>query len=145
MPTENTGHRLLRIALGLIFLCASWQKIADPQDFAQIVANYRLLPALWVNWVALVLPWIEAVCGLMLICGKLVAGAALTVATLMAVFMAAFTISLYRGLDISCGCFSLTEKGRQALHFYLIRDALILGMGLWVLYARIKVERRAPA
>ena len=64
-----------RLFLGIIFIYASLDKIAHPDQFARIVFNYHLLPGYLVNLVALILPVAEFVAGVCLITGTLYAGA----------------------------------------------------------------------
>ena len=35
---------VLRVALGVVFIWASWEKILKPAEFATVIDNYRLLP-----------------------------------------------------------------------------------------------------
>ena len=99
-------HLLVRLALGLVFVYASLDKIANPADFALIVKNYRLLPFDAINLVAVLLPWVELVAGLLLIFGLVTRGSSLLISVLLAVFIVALGINVSRGLDINCGCFS---------------------------------------
>ena len=57
---------VLRIFIGLIFIYASLSKITDPAIFAENVANYRIIPNLGINLVAIVLPWLELSAGFFL-------------------------------------------------------------------------------
>ena len=133
---KNRLYVTLRIMLGIVFVWASWNKILDPEGFARIVQNYRILPPVLVNPVALTLPWIEAACGIFLITGYLIKGSAFIVDILLIIFILAFIINLFRGIDVSCGCFSLTLKESKGLYRYLIRDLLLLGEGLWIFFYR---------
>ena len=74
---------LVRTGLGLVFLWASWDKIGHPAEFASIIDNYRILPAAAVNPVAVMLPWVEFICALLLLSGRLVPGAVLTIDLLL--------------------------------------------------------------
>lgn len=138
---ESPIHILLRIVLGLIFLWASWQKIIYPDKFADIMDAYHILPSATVNFVALVLPWVEALCGIFLISGYLTRGSILLVDMLMLIFIVAFISSIYRGLDVSCGCFSLSTAATDRVYLNLIRDVLILLVGLVVLIYEIKNDQ----
>ena len=120
---------ILRIVLGLVFLLYGLDKIRQPGDFALAIANYKLLPGVFVNLLAVVLPWVEVLCGLLLIFGQWVRSAALLSAAMLAVFVAAVSISLLRGLDISCGCFN-TGGGRKIGTKLLVEDLLLLAMSL---------------
>ena len=63
------------IGLGAVFIYASLDKIAHPLDFARIVYRYRLagptaaLGVVPANAFAVVLPWLEAVIGVLLLTG----------------------------------------------------------------------------
>jgi uncharacterized membrane protein YphA (DoxX/SURF4 family) len=122
---------LARIVLALVFLSASFYKIADPGAFARAVANYRLLPGDLVNFFAATLPWVEAVCGILLLSGQWVRTASLLLTGLLLVFVVAVGISLGRGLDIGCGCFS-PGSGRQIGWRLLGEDALYLILSLFL-------------
>ena len=140
-PDQNTGiYRVIelaaRVVVGLVFLLYGLDKIAHPDDFARAIANYRLLPEALVNLVAVTLPWIELFCGLLLLAGQWVRSAALVSAFLLSVFVIAVSITLARGLDINCGCFSSapSSEGRIGL-LTLLRDFTILPIALFVLIA----------
>ena len=138
---ESRLHTFLRVALGIVFVWASFQKIIDPQRFADVVQAYRILPPSLVNPVALILPWVEAVCGLLLIVGYMTRGSALVVDGLMFIFIATFIINSFRGIDVSCGCFSLSLEVKNKLWLYLVRDIAIFLVGMWVLLYEIKKDR----
>ncbi len=122
----------LRIVLGLVFIFASLDKIANPQAFADIVMNYQLLPGTLITPVAIFLPWLELVCGLAIVLDILSRGAVLMVSGLLTLFMAALLYNLIMGLDVACGCFSTSSAPSNTL-VYLIRDSGIFVLGLAVL------------
>jgi uncharacterized membrane protein YphA (DoxX/SURF4 family) len=136
-PGPNTGiYRLIelaaRIAVGLVFLLYGLDKIANPDDFARAIANYRLLPEALVNLVAVTLPWVELVCGLLLLAGQWVRSAALVSAFLLGVFIVAVSITLARGLDINCGCLN-AEAGRKVGLRLLVEDLLLIGASVFLI------------
>ena len=134
---------ILRWVLGAVFIWASWPKIFNPQAFAGIVANYRLLPPSLLNPVSLLIPWLELLCGLLLISGYLVRGASLVIVLLLSVFLAALLQSLLRGIDLSCGCFSVETHAGGGLPLDILRDLLLLFAGLWMLYYAVKSAQLA--
>jgi len=140
---EDRLYILLRIILGIIFIWASWEKIVDPGGFVRVVRNYSILPDALVNPTALFLPWIEATCGIFLITGYLVKGSAFIIDILMGIFMLAFVINMFRGIDVSCGCFSNTLKPATKLDYFydILRDLAILGAGLWILFYKIRMKQ----
>jgi len=135
---QNFLSIVLRVFLGLVFVWASWGKILDPAGFAIIIQNYRILPAWAVNPTALVLPWIEILSGLSLLTGWFMRGSLLIINFLLLVFAVAFIINIQKGIDINCGCFSLTPETAKGMYCYLLRDLLLLCAGLWVFFFEIK-------
>jgi hypothetical protein len=140
-------NAFLRIVFGFIFVWASWDKLMDPQAFAEVIHNYQILPALMVNPVAVILPWIELVCGVMLALGFMRGGALLILNGLLVVFGVALALSMYKGLDISCGCFTLDGGGEKIAFETLGRDGLLFALGLWLAYWESKkgsMEKASP-
>jgi uncharacterized membrane protein YphA (DoxX/SURF4 family) len=149
-PVQNTCiYRLIelaaRVVVGLVFLLYGLDKIAHPDDFARAIANYRLLPEVLVNLVAVTLPWVECVCGLLMLAGQWVRSSALVCAFLLGVFVVAVSITLARGLDIACGCLD-ADAGRKVGLKLLVEDLLLLGAAaVLVLKARDRIGLRALA
>jgi len=142
-PGQNAGiYRVIELAarmvVGLVFLLYGLDKIAHPDDFARAIANYRLLPEALVNLVAVTLPWVECMCGLLLLAGQWVRSAALVSAFLLGVFVVAVSITLARGLDIACGCLD-ADAGRKVGFKLLMEDVLLLGAAAVLL---LKAEDR---
>jgi uncharacterized membrane protein YphA (DoxX/SURF4 family) len=131
-------HLLIsRLFLGGIFTYASFDKILHPFEFAEVVYNYQLLPDVLVNLVALFLPWIELLVGLSLILGVWLPGAVLICNLLLMVFFSTLVFNIARGLDIDCGCFTLsvgTSSGGHML-WYLFRDGFFLFVGLFLFFS----------
>jgi putative oxidoreductase len=101
---------ILRIYIGWIFIDASLNKILDPALFAENVANYRLIPYQGLNLVAIVLPWLELVCGFYLIIGIRTKAAVSTVGGLLFMFTLFVIINIFRGVNMNCGCFDTVEE-----------------------------------
>jgi len=100
------------VLLAAVFAFAAVPKIANPEAFSEVVYRYHLLPDALVNGVAVFLPWFEAVCALALVAGmRFRKGALLGVGLMLLVFIAAMAINLHRGVNISCGCFSVSGEG----------------------------------
>ena len=135
-------YHALRIALGAIFIWASWDKIADPAGFVSIIDNYRILPQGWSTPLALLLPWLEMLCGVLLITGFWLHGSLVLVNLMLLVFLVALLSSYLRGIDIACGCFSNALTIDGSMLFYILRDVVFLAIGLWVMYFKLKMERR---
>jgi uncharacterized membrane protein YphA (DoxX/SURF4 family) len=96
--------------LAAFFVVAGVAKIADPPQFAHEVHNYRLLPDSVVNVLALVLPWVEVIAGLLLFLGAWRRETAALLGVLLVVFIGALSINLARGHPVDCGCFGGDSK-----------------------------------
>jgi uncharacterized membrane protein YphA (DoxX/SURF4 family) len=129
-------HRILfhavRVVLGFIFIYAAYDKILNPEAFAQVVYNYQILPDQLVNLTALVLPWLELLIGLLLIVGVWLPGATFIGTGLLMVFISSLAFNLIRGLDVHCGCFSSDTAGSPADMLTLLRDTLFLALSIYL-------------
>ncbi|MDW7679382.1 MAG: MauE/DoxX family redox-associated membrane protein [bacterium] len=115
----------LRWIVAVIFIYAGLVKIMNPAAFAEQVDNYRFLPYFLVTLVAAILPWLELGCGLLLIFGRWLPGAALVLVGLNLVFLIATITALAKGLDISCGCFSVGDEGARIGIKKLVENILL--------------------
>ena len=132
---------IFRWVLALIFIYAAAGKILHPAGFVNNIDNYRLLPYIAISVMAVILPWIEVMCGLLLIFGKWLWGASLILIVLNAVFIFAISSALARGLDIDCGCFTLLEAGAKVGLLRIVEDIVLLSMSLWI-FVRAGVKKK---
>jgi uncharacterized membrane protein YphA (DoxX/SURF4 family) len=125
----------MRLYLAYIFIIACIHKIAHPEMFALDVATYDMLPLSLINITAIVLPWVELMAGIMLVLGYKTRAGALMVAGMMLMFIIALTAALYKGLDMSCGCFASQAVNDEDPISYktVLRDIVWIGLALWVL------------
>ena len=143
-----------RLLLAAIFIYAAVQKIGKPNAFAEEIRNYGVVgfgPPLYI--MAVVLPWIELLCGLSLVTGVAVRGAALILIGLNAMFLAVIakrTIGYvgdgtpFMKVYFDCGC------GFGAVYAWkkLLEDAVYLLMSLALLAAprhrfTVSIRRRS--
>jgi uncharacterized membrane protein YphA (DoxX/SURF4 family) len=124
---------LFRLLLGSIFVYAGVVKGMDPSGFAQAIYNYRILPGWMIHPMAILLPAVEVLVGLSLLLGVWVPGGSLLASSLLSAFAVALGLNLIRGLDIDCGCFGGGPGEGSGTRLYLVRDLVLLGMGLHVL------------
>lgn len=124
----------LRLVLGVVFIYAAIDKIDKPEGFAESIYNYRMMPDVTINLMAIVMPWLELVCGVLIITGLFVRGSALLIGFMLLVFIIAISFALVRGLDISCGCFKVGGNGGHAMAVdLLLRDILMFIAAVLVL------------
>jgi len=115
---------VLQIGLGILFIYASYYKIVSPGGFAHQIYNYKLLPPSLINPVALVLPWVQLLCGLGLLINRWTLGASFLVVLMILVFQFGLASALIRDLNIACGCFK--TGGSPATWWTFARDSLLL-------------------
>jgi uncharacterized membrane protein YphA (DoxX/SURF4 family) len=125
---------LIRLFVGIVFIYASLDKIAQPDQFARIVYNYQLLPGGLINLMALILPWVEIICGVFIILGIFYKGTVLILNLMVVVFIFAVGVNVIRGVNLECGCFTVSSKARNDALGLLFRDIglLILTIYLWL-------------
>lgn len=129
----------VQIALGVFFVAAALPKIVDPPSFAHMIHNYRIVPGVLINLMALVMPWIELLCGLALILGIWKDTARTLVTLMLVIFIIAISINLARHNIIDCGCFDVSSAGKSReerladMHWVIIRDTgmLLMCAQLW--------------
>jgi putative oxidoreductase len=125
---------LARLVLGGIFIYASLDKIAHPLEFAKIIKNYQILPGFLITLLSVILPWLELFAGFLLISGLWTRSAALLLSLLLLVFILALGVNAFRGIDVSCGCFSTSASDTENAYVLIFRDLLILLPGLLIIF-----------
>ena len=131
----------LRLALGGFFIYASMSKIPYPAQFAEATANYRLVPHWLVHPVAVVLPWLEFVCGLFLVIGFTSRAAVVLIGMLLILFNVMVLINIYWGAPISCGCYDTV--GEPIGWKKIIENAVMLIFTVQIYYCdRLLIFRR---
>jgi len=130
---------LCRLVLGGVFIYASLDKIANPAEFAKAIGNYHVLPFGLENLLALFLPWLELITGILLIAGIMVDGATILIISMNIVFIFAISQALARGISIECGCFSVSTEGGSNIGFQtILRDFVYLIMAFIIFYRQDK-------
>ncbi|MCP4593472.1 MAG: DoxX family protein [bacterium] len=161
---DRTGIPLLvaRLVVGGLFVYMGIGKIADdPVHFLKLMRQYQALPTSWpvlLNMIAVVLPWIETVCGAALILGLAVRGAGLISAVMLAMFT---PMILMRGLELyektglafcnvsfDCGCgagvvFLCSKLAENVVLFLLALVALFSRSRRFCLEARLPLDPAA--
>lgn len=101
----RAAYWIASILLGLVFL-AGYRKVLHPLEFARAVYGFYLLPDVLIKPFAYVVPWVELICAVSLLCIPKWRVPALRMSLmLLLAFTGAILISLLRGLEVHCGCF----------------------------------------
>lgn len=136
---EFDGRVVVRWLMAVLLVWASLSKLANLNEFYGNVMAYDLpLPDALVKLTAMVLPWMELLCGILLITGAARRAALFWAMILFAVFVLATGQAWARGLNISCSCFDLSFLGDSArkflesVGFAFVRAALLLAGAVYV-------------
>jgi len=147
MKAELTPNmeRGLRGLLAVLMLWAAVSKLANPTEFLGSIYAYELpLPRALLQSTAVILPWVELLCGLLLLAGFWKYPALLIVTGLMGIFVLATGQAWARGIDIACGCFNLEIFGvpdrwpglvrfLESVAFAFFRNLLLTGLAALLL------------
>lgn len=97
---------LARAVVAALFLVAALSKLGDLDHFAKEVRGFRVIPDVWSNAVANVVPWLEIVTSAGLVIGV----ARRESRTLLMAALVGFIFLKVRAeaLNITCGCFGDT-------------------------------------
>lgn len=134
---------LARWALGALFIYMGLKKALDPVGFLKLVRQYELVSdPLLLNVIAATLPWFEVFCGVLMVAGVAVRGAALVSVAMLAPFT---VIVLRRALEIAqtralpfcavkfdCGC----GAGEVFICHKLVENTALILISLWLLKGR---------
>lgn len=128
----------VRLGVGVTFIYASFYKIIDPGAFAKSIWYYHLVPGDLINLIALILPWVELLCGISLILGVLYKGTVVLVNVLVVIFILALSTTIIRGIDIGCGCFKAGMTATESAWKALVFDLIMILFTLQLLFSRSK-------
>jgi uncharacterized membrane protein YphA (DoxX/SURF4 family) len=129
---------VVRLVVGVTFIYASFYKIVDPGSFAKSIWYYHILPGGLINLTAIILPWVEMLCGLSLILGVTYRGSVILVSLMTIVFVVAIASAITRGIDLDCGCFKAAKSSSSSAW-----QSLWFDVGLLLLLAQLYFSRSA--
>ena len=120
---------VFKVLLGLLFVISSISKIQNPAKFMDSIEAYKLLPSIFVHPMAVIIPWMQIVCGLFFIFDIYAQSSALILSGLLLVYTVAIAQAFARGMSMDCGCFDLIEGLEDKVGWKsIIRDLIFLGM-----------------
>ena len=134
---------LARLVLGICFVYLGLNKALNPTDFLKAVHQYGWVDqTLFLTWIAALLPWLEVFCGLLLLVGFWVRGAAFVVFGMLVFFSGiilhrALRIHETTGIDFceirfDCGC----GNGAVLVCRKLVENALLTALSLALVLSR---------
>jgi len=119
---------IIRVFLGGYFLYAGIVKALDPPTLLLGIRTYGVMPenpAILLNTTAVILPWLEIICGLALLLGLWIRGAALNIVVMLLVFTPAI---LVRGLEI---------QAEKAISFFDVKFDCGCGTGVEITWIKL--------
>ena len=134
---------LARWWLGALFIYMGLNKALLPVEFLKLVRQYELVQnPLWLNSIAAGLPWFEVFCGVLLVAGVAVRGAALMLVLMLVPFTVVVlqrALGMQAVLDIpfcavkfDCGC----GTGEIIICRKLIENGMLILLSGWLLTGR---------
>lgn len=127
-------YYMFRVILGGVFIWAGILKISNPLGFAQDIANYQTFPQAVSFFLALTLPWIEVICGVLVITGLSKRSSSLILSGLLVGFLILIAVTMVRGIDVECGCFG--SLSRTVDFKLLLTDGALLFLALNTFFYR---------
>lgn len=134
----------VRLVVAAVLIYAALQKIWMPLEFARLIREYHLLPEQFLNLAAVILPWLELVCGCCFVTGIGLMGTAFLLSALNSVFVVAI---IYRAwlimratgvaffdLSFDCGC----GFGVVYIPTKIVENLLLVAVGLLILFSRLR-------
>lgn len=125
-------------SLGGFFIIAGATKIPDVAGFYGSILNYKIIGAGNPAWfIALTLPWLELIAGTALLFPATRSSALALILAMLAFFQVLLAVTLFRGLDIQCGCSGGSTTSTLGA---FLRNWLLIGLGLMLASG----SRRSP-
>lgn len=126
---------LLRLFIGLLFLFSAVSKINIPDEFANEIANYNIMPNFLINLFAIVMPWIELCCSVFIILGLRLKSSSAVLIILISIFNLAILIAMAQGLNINCGCHTKMMAEQVGLT-KLFENVLLLLIAIYIYFSK---------
>ena len=131
----------LRFIIGFIFIYASFDKIADPLKFLNVISSFEFSSLIGLsfldNVLALSLPFLEVMLGICLIFGIFIDEVINIIIMLLLFFIIMLSQAHFRGIVLSdCGC-GLNEN---SIGLDILRDFILLFICLLIKFRKLILE-----
>lgn len=133
---------ICQVVLGLLFIYAGVRKMLDPAEFADAIAGFRFLPSLLIHPVALAIPVLEIILGVLVMLPtswrNLAKHGAYGIILLNIAFIILLLSAWMRGLSVECGCFGLGifPPSKWILQLAILRDIVFLVMSYIIYFSK---------
>lgn len=132
-PISKTTATIARIVIGLLFIFSGLLKIGvfkgygDPYAFASAVKAFHILHGDMILFTTFAIPWLEIICGSLLVIGFWTRAAAQVINLMLVIFIIAMITVIYRKLDVDCGCFG-EYFGATVGYVSIIRNIVLIAI-----------------
>ncbi len=134
-------EQIIRCCIGVLFVYASFHKIAEPGHFAKIIDGYQLFPKNLINIMTITIPFIELFSGIALIFGCYLRGATFIINFMLTVFIIILIINFSRDHVFDCGCLAFGgPKGQWVTAQLLLRDIICLAAGIYIFICSYRID-----
>ena len=123
---------LMRLILGMVLIYSSWHKILEPDRFVEVLIQYQIFPAPSIGLIAVLVPFLQLTAGAALVLGIYPRSAALLCVLMLLLFTVTLGVNVLRGHQFDCGCFSIGQSGGMSPKISILRNLILLTMGLYV-------------
>lgn len=128
-PILEIGILFGRVLVGFTLVVAGWLKIkAGSQWFLRTLLAYDLVRGVPAVVLSKGLPWIEVICGSLLIVGFLIPFVAPIGFIILLVFILAIASAILRDKSVDCGCFGRSTKVSRARWRLVYRNIVLMGL-----------------
>lgn len=115
-----------RLVVAGVFLYAGGQKLLAPDTFATDIANYQAFPHWTWNLAAGIVPVTEVLGALAVLVGFKRRAGAIVLGSLNVAFIGLIASVMWRGIDLSCGCFGAAAEPSSVGWPMLLRDLALM-------------------
>jgi len=117
---------LARLVVGGVFIYAGGQKLLDPVQFAEDIANYQAFPHWTWNLAAGIVPAAEILAGLAVLTNVKGRAGAIVLGSLTLAFLGLILSIIVRDIDLACGCFGKAAEASEVGWPLFLRDIALL-------------------
>lgn len=121
---------VLRILVAGVFIFSAILKLTDQAGFLDDVQGFGVLPYDQAYLVALVLPWLELLCGLAVLTWRYSAAASLLMIGMNGGFIYFIRHALQQGREIDCGCFGTWVVFQNHDHHLIFLWVLMVALAM---------------
>ena len=126
-PAVEYFQNIVKFFAGMTLAWSGWVHEMNPYYFASVIDKYELLPRSFGVTVAVGLPALQLVTGILLLFGSYAEAASLVATFLFGVFVFVQSFALATGKSISCGCFGV---GSHDVSYLSVSAVAVMFLGL---------------